>query len=65
MIKTSRIRLFALGLFAMEWWRLRDPARAASSAGIALKAMLIGMGVELTAAFAAATLWTVANLAWV
>ena len=56
---------FPLGLFAMEWLRLRDPAAALRSAGVALKAMLIGMGIEFAAALAAAVLWAVANVVWV
>ena len=56
---------FPLGLFAMEWLRLRDPSAALRSAGVALKAMLIGRGIEFTAALAAAVLWAVANVVWV
>jgi len=56
---------FPLGLFAMEWLRLREPRAALRSAGVALRAMLVGMGIELTAALAAAVLWAVANVAWV
>lgn len=56
---------FPLGLFAMEWLRLRDLPAAVASARVALKAMLIGMGIEFSAAFGAAVLWTVANVWWV
>jgi len=56
---------FPLGLFAMEWFRLREPRAALSSAGVALRAMLVGMGIELAAGLTAAVLWAVANVAWV
>ena len=56
---------FPLGLLAMELLRLRDLPKAASSAGIALRAMLVGMGIEFTAALTAAILWGVANIWWV
>ncbi|MDQ7992080.1 MAG: DUF456 domain-containing protein [Propionicimonas sp.] len=56
---------FPLGLFAMEWLRLRDPVHAWRSAWIALKAMLVGMGIEFSAALAAAVLWGVGNALWV
>ncbi len=56
---------FPLGLLAMEWLRLRDLPGALQSARVALRAMLVGMGIELAAALAAAVLWTLANLWWV
>ena len=56
---------FPLGLLAMEWLRLRDLPAALNSAGVALRAMLVGMGIELAAALGAAILWTLANLWWV
>ena len=56
---------FPLGLLAMELLRLRDLPRATQSAGIALRAMLVGMGIEFTAALTAAILWGVANIWWV
>ncbi len=56
---------FPLGLLAMEWLRLRDLPAALHSAGVALRAMLVGMGIEFAAALGAAVLWTLANLWWV
>lgn len=56
---------FPLGLLLMEYLRLRDVPGALRSAGVALRAMLIGMGIEFAAALGAAILWTVANLCWV
>ncbi|GGB93219.1 DUF456 domain-containing protein [Cellulomonas carbonis] len=50
---------FAGGLFAAEYWRLRDVPAARSSAWVALRATALGLLVELTLAFAAAATWFV------
>lgn len=56
---------FPLALFGMEYRRLRDVARARSSALVALKATALGMVIELGLACVAAATWLVAVLAGV
>jgi len=53
---------FPLGLFAAEYWRLRDPGAARASALVGLKATGLGMLSELGLALAAAAVWLVAVL---
>ena len=53
---------FPLGLFAAEYWRLRDPGAARASALVGLKATGLGMLTELGLALAAAAVWLVAVL---
>lgn len=55
---------FAGGLYVAEHLRLHDPARARSSAWIALKATGLGMLVELGLALLAAGTWLLAVLAF-
>jgi len=49
---------FAVGLLLSEYLRQRDFRQALASSGVALKAMGIGIVVELGCAFAAASIWT-------
>lgn len=56
---------FAVGLFGMEYLRLRDTARAWNSALTSLKATGKGMLIELGCALFAAALWLTAVLFWV
>lgn len=56
------ILFFPLGLFGMEYLRLRDVARARRSAVLAVKATALGMLVELGLACAAASTWLIAVL---
>ena len=56
---------FPLGLFGMEYLRLRDVTLARQTALVALKAVGLGMIVELGLALAAASLWFVAVTFWV
>jgi len=56
---------FPLGLFGMEYLRLRDVARARDSAWVALKATGLGMLLELGLALLAAGTWLVAVIAGV
>lgn len=56
---------FPLALFGMEYRRLRDVARARSSAVVAVKATALGMVIELGLACVAAATWLVAVLAGV
>lgn len=56
---------FPVGLFAMEYLRLRDVPRARDSAWVALKATGVGMLLELGLALLAAGTWLVAVLAGV
>ena len=56
---------FPRGLFGMEYFRLRDLGRAKKSALGALKAVGLGMVLELGFALAAASLWLVAVNVWV
>lgn len=56
---------FPLGLFATEYLRLRDVARARDSAWVALKATGLGMILELGLALLAAGTWLVAVVAGV
>ena len=53
---------FPLGLFAAEYWRLRDRSAAWASALVGLKATGLGMLCELGLALAAAGVWLVAVL---
>lgn len=53
---------FPLGLFGMEYLRLRDVAQARRSAVLALKATALGMLVELGLACVAAATWLIAVL---
>ena len=53
---------FPLGLYLMERRRLGDPVAARTSAGVALKATVHGLLVELGLAVAAASTWLVAVL---
>jgi uncharacterized protein YqgC (DUF456 family) len=53
---------FVLGLYAMEHLRLRDPVAARDSAWVALRAVGLGMLVELGLALLAAATWLVAVL---
>jgi uncharacterized protein YqgC (DUF456 family) len=39
---------FLAGLFGAEWYRLKDPNQALSSSWVAIKALGIGMALELT-----------------
>ncbi|MDO8107932.1 DUF456 domain-containing protein [Isoptericola sp. b441] len=56
---------FPAGLFAMEYRRLRDPARAWASAWHAVKATALGMLIELGLALLAAGAWLIAVLSGV
>ena len=56
---------FPLGLFGMEYQRLRDASRARDSAWLAIKATALGMVIELGLALLAAGTWLVAVLAGV
>lgn len=56
---------FPLGLFAMEYLRLRDGSRAWASALVALRATGLGILLELGFALLAAGTWLVAALAHV
>lgn len=56
---------FPIGLLAMEFLRLRDLGAAGSSALVALKAVGLGMVLELGLALLAAGLWLTAVLFWV
>lgn len=56
---------FPLGLFAMEYLRLRDVPTARDSAWVALKATGLGMLVELGLGLLAAGTWLIAVLAGV
>lgn len=56
---------FPLGLFGMEYLRLRNVTLARQTALVALKAVGLGMVVELGLALAAASLWFVAVTSWV
>lgn len=51
---------FPLGLYAMEYHRLRDPLTARRSAGVAIRATALGMLVELALALTAAVTWLLA-----
>lgn len=53
---------FPLGLFGMEYLRLRDVRQARTSALLALRATALGMLVELALALVAASTWLVAVL---
>ena len=53
---------FAAGLLLSEFLRQRDFGRALASSGVALKAMGIGIIVELGCAFAAGSIWTIGVL---
>lgn len=53
---------FAVGLLLSEYLRQRDFGLALASSGIALKAMGIGILVELGCAFAAGSIWTIGVL---
>ena len=53
---------FPLALYLMERRRLGDPVAAKASAGLALRATIQGMLVELALAFTAALVWAVAVL---
>ena len=48
---------FPLGLFAMEYHRLRDADRARASAWLAIRATALGMLIELGLALAASATW--------
>lgn len=54
------IVFFPLGLFGMEYLRLRDAPRAGRSAWVAIKATALGMLIELGLALLAAASWLVA-----
>ncbi|WP_149202939.1 DUF456 domain-containing protein [Actinotalea subterranea] len=56
---------FPLGLFGMEYLRLKDTSRAWASAWLAIKATALGMLIELGLACVAAATWLVAVLAGV
>ncbi|GLB69319.1 DUF456 domain-containing protein [Arthrobacter mangrovi] len=53
---------FAAGLLLSEYVRQRDFGLALASSGVALKAMGIGILVELGCAFAAGSIWTIGVL---
>lgn len=53
---------FALGLFAMEWWRVQDARRAVASSWAALKGVGLGMLVELGCGLLAAAVLLVSIL---
>nr|WP_255347183.1 DUF456 domain-containing protein [Cellulomonas sp. KRMCY2] len=53
---------FPLGLFGMEYLRLRDVPRARASAWLAIKATALGMVIELGLALLASGTWLVAVL---
>jgi uncharacterized protein YqgC (DUF456 family) len=55
---------FPLGLFGAEYLRLRDTRDALRTAGIALRAVGLGMLIELGTALLAAGLWLAAVLWW-
>jgi uncharacterized protein YqgC (DUF456 family) len=54
---------FPLGLFGMEYLRLRDVGSARTSAWVALKATALGMLLELGFALTAAATWLLAVVA--
>ena len=51
---------FPLALYAMEYRRLRDSARAWASARVAIRATALGVVIELACASTAAAIWLVA-----
>jgi hypothetical protein len=56
---------FPLGLYAMEYRRLRDTTAARASAWVAIRATALGMLIELALASSAAATWLIAVLAGV
>ncbi|HRA77025.1 MAG TPA: DUF456 domain-containing protein [Propionicimonas sp.] len=55
---------FPLGLFGAEYLRLRDSREAVRTAGVALRAVGLGMLIELGTALLAAGVWLAAVLWW-
>lgn len=53
---------FPLGLYAMEYHRLRDRTAARASAWVAIRATALGMLIELALASSAAAAWLIAVL---
>jgi uncharacterized protein YqgC (DUF456 family) len=50
---------FLAGVFLAEWHRLGDPGRARTATGQAVRAVGVGMLIELGAALVAAAVWAV------
>ena len=50
---------FVLGLYASEWYRLRDPKQAWDASGVAMKSVGLGMLIEFACAGTAIAVWIV------
>ena len=50
---------FVLGLYASEWYRLRDPKQAWDAAVVAMKSVGLGMLIEFACAGTAIAVWIV------